>query len=327
MKAIQVTQFGGPDVLALNDLADPTPGPGEITIDVSHAAVGLVDIYFRQGAYKDLPGMAHPPFVPGLEVVGRVREVGAGVTDLRVGERVVSMSDGSGTGGYASIFVAKAAFVLSIEASDIDSALAVSVIPNAAMAYVALTSVARLQLGESVLVHGALGGFSAAFPGIAKQLGASRVVGTVRASKLEAAANTLLPYDHIVDSGQLPDALNNERFDVVIDPVGGVVRSHSFSLMQPGSRLIVAGNASGDWSHQVKTNDLWLGSMTVTGYNAGAYLRKNPQLVQPALRAALISVEAGLGEIVIDTLTFDKAVQAHELMESRALNGRIVLVP
>jgi NADPH2:quinone reductase len=327
MKAVQVTQFGDPSVLAMADLPDPTPGVGEITIDVSHAAVGLVDTYFRQGAFKDLPGMAHPPFVPGLEVAGRVREVGVGVTGFRVGERVVAMSGGSGTGGYASIFVAKAAFVISIEASEIDSALAVSVIPNAAMAYVALTSVAHLQQGESVLVHGALGGFSAAFPGIAKRLGASRVVGTVRASKLGAAANTLLPYDQIVDSNLLPGVLDNEKFDVIIDPVGGVVRSHSFALMRPGSRLIVAGNASGDWEHQVRTNDLWLGSMTVSGYNSGAYLRKHPQLVQPALLAALQSVEAGLGQIAIDTLTFDQVVQAHELMESRALNGRIVLVP
>lgn len=327
MKAVQVTQFGDSGVLAMADLPDPTPGPGEITIDVSHAAVGLVDIYFRQGEFKDLPGMAHPPFIPGLEVAGTVREVGAGVTEFRVGQKVVSMSAGSGTGGYASIFVAKANFVISIEESDIDPALAVSVIPNAAMAYVALTSVAHLQPGESVLIHGALGGFSAAFPGIALQLGASRVVGTVRASKLKAAANTHLPYDQIVDSAQLPGILNNERFDVIIDPVGGIVRSHSFALMQPASRLIVVGNASGDWNHQVKTNDLWLASMTVSGYNSGAYLRKHPHLVQPALTAALKSVEAGLGQIAIDTFPFEEAIRAHELMESRELNGRIVLVP
>jgi len=327
MKAVQVTQFGNPDVLVMVDVADPTPGPGEITIDVSHAAVGLVDIYFRRGEFKDVPGMALPPFIPGLEVVGTVREVGYGVTEFRAGEKVVSMSAGSGTGGYASIFVAKAAFVVSIEEFNIDPALAVSVIPNAAMAYVALTSVAHLQEGETVLIHGALGGFSSAFPGIAKQLGASRVVGTVRTSKLNAAVNTLLPYDQIVDSYELPMVLNNEKFDVIIDPVGGLVRSHSLALIKPGGRLIAAGNASSDWEHQVKTNDLWLGSITVSGFNSGAYLKKYPQLVRPALKAALKSVAAGLGEISIDTLSFSEAVQAHKLMESRELNGRIVLTP
>ncbi|MFD2837356.1 hypothetical protein ACFS3C_14795 [Azotobacter vinelandii] len=136
---------------------------------------------------------------------------------------------------------------MSIEGSGIDPALAVAVIPNAAMAHVALTQVAHLAQGESVLVHDALGGFAAAFPGIAKQIGASRVVGTVRTDKLSVAAKTKLPYDRIVDSDALLGTLGDERFDVVIDPVGGAVRSHSFALMKPGSRLIVAGNASGDW--------------------------------------------------------------------------------
>ena len=85
------------------------------------------------------------------------------------------------------------------------------------MAYLAFANVARLAAGESVLDHRALGGFAAAFPGIARQLGASRVVGTVRPGKLAAAAVTRLPYDQIVDSSQLPDVLAGETFDVIID--------------------------------------------------------------------------------------------------------------
>jgi len=108
------------------------------------------------------------------------------------------------------------------------------------MAHVALTRVAHLAEGESVLVHGALGGFAAAFPGIARQLGASRVVGTVRAGKLAAASATRLPYDQVVDSTGLPHALSGQKFDVVIDPVGGALRSHSLALMAPGGRLLAA---------------------------------------------------------------------------------------
>jgi NADPH:quinone reductase-like Zn-dependent oxidoreductase len=89
--------------------------------------------------------------------------------------------------------------------------------------------------GESVLIHGALGGFAAAFPGMAKQLGASRVVGTVRTSKLDAAARTQLPYDRIVDAMQLAGILADEKFDIVIDPVGGAVRTHS---LVAGSSLL-----------------------------------------------------------------------------------------
>ena len=326
MQAVQAAAFGDSAVLSVADLPDPIPGPGQVTIDVTHAAVGLVDLFFRQGLYKDRPGMPQPPFVPGLEVTGTIRELGGGVTDFRVGERVVAMSQ-TGTGGYAAVYVASAPLVVSVEGYDIDPAIAVSIIPNAAMAYAALTEVAHLKEGESVLVHGALGGLASAFPGIAKQLGASRVVGTVLPRKLDAAKSTRLPYDRIVDSTQLLETFGDETFDVVIDPVGGEVRTQSLALMGPGGRLIAAGNASGDWEHTIVDGQLWLGSVTIAGFNAGAFLPTHPQVVRPALEAARTMVAAGLGETVVDVLPFSQAAIAHERMESRALAGRLVLTP
>jgi NADPH2:quinone reductase len=326
MQAVQATAFGTPTVLQVVDLPDPTPGPGQITIDVTHSAVGLIDIFFRQGLFEDVPGMPQSPFVPGLEVAGTVRALGDGVTEFAIGEQVVSMS-GSGTGGYASVYVAPAATVISIEDYGIDPALAVSVIPNAAMAYAALTEVAHLTEGESVLIHGALGGFSAAFPGMAKQLGASRVVGTVRANKFEAARKTRLPYDKIVDSAELDSVFGDEKFDVVIDPVGGDVRSASLALMSPGGRLIAVGNASGDWQHTIVDSQLWLGSISIVGFSAGAYLPSHPHIIRPALEAARKAVAAGLGDTVVDVLSFADAATAHERMESHALDGRLVLTP
>ncbi|MGW4880133.1 quinone oxidoreductase family protein [Streptomyces sp. NPDC004262] len=326
MRAVQIAEFGGPGVLSVVELPDPVPGPGQVAIDVSHAAVGLVDVFMRQGVFGDLPGMPRPPFVPGLEVAGTVRALGEGVTGLGVGEPVVSMS-ATGVGGYASVYVADAALVASTRRFGIDPAVAVAVVPNAAMAHVALTRVAHLSEGESVLVQGALGGFSAAFPGIARRLGAGRVVGTVRHGKLDAAAVTRLPYDTIVDSADLPGALGDEKFDVVIDPVGGDLRTRSLALLRPGGRLVVAGNAGGDWTHQVDTNQLWLTGATVAGFNAGAYLPAHPQVVRPALEAALEAVAEGLGDMVIDVLPFAAAVTAHERMERREVDGRIVLVP
>lgn len=215
-----------------------------------------------------------------------------------------------------------AAFTEAMFESDEDGRL-----PNAAMAHVALTAVAHLSKGESVLVHGALGGFPAAFPGVAKQLGASRVVGSVRATKWDAASRTKLPYDQIVDSADLLGGLRGEKFDVIIDAVGGTLRSQSLSLVKPGGRLIVVGNASGDWANQVKTNDLWLGSVSVSGFNAGAYLPSHPQVIRPALEAARQAVSRGLGETEVDILPFSHAAAAHERMETRSLNGRIVLSP
>ena len=191
----------------------------------------------------------------------------------------------------------------------------------------AFANVARLAPGESVLIHGALGGFAAAFPGIARQLGASRVVGTVRPGRLGAAAVTKLPNDQIVDSSQLPDVLQGETFNVIVDPVGGPVRTLSIDLLAPAGRLILAGNASGEWGHQLDSNRLWYGGLTVSGFNAGAYIPTHLPEVRPAAEVALQAVAAGLGQTEIDVLPFDQAVTAHQRMESRALNGRIVLTP
>lgn len=324
MYAVQATAFGDPTVLSLAELPDPVPRSGQVAIDVTHAAVGLIDLFFRQGVYRDRPGTPQPPFVPGLEVVGTIRELGEGVNDFHVGEQVVAMSQ-SGTGGYASVHVAPASLIVSIDGSGIAPELAVSMIPNAAMAYAALTEVAHLRQGESVLVHGALGGLAGAFPGVARQLGASRVVGTVRPGRLDAAQGTALPYDRIVDSTRLSEELGDERFDIVIDPVGGEIRTRSLALLGPGGRLVAAGNASGDWEHTVPDNQLWLGSVTIAGFNAGAYLPTHPEVVRPALEAARAVIAAGLGETVVDVLPLDQAALAHERMERRALAGRLVL--
>lgn len=320
MKAVQVNQFGDPTVLTLVELPDPTPGPGQVAIDVSHAAVGLVDAYLRRGLYRDRPGLPQPPYVPGLEVAGTVRARGEGVVDFAVGEQVVAMSSG-GAGGYASVYVGDQAFVVSTEGYDIDPAHAVAVIPNMIMAHVALTRVARIAAGESILVHGALGAFAAAFPGIARQLGAARVVGAVRGD----IRTTGLPYDRIVHSADLAGALGDEKFDVIIDPVGGSVRTQSVGLLAPFGRMLLVGNASGDWEHTIGSNPLWYGNVTVAGFNAGGYLPANPGLVRPAADAALKAVTAGLADVELHVLPLADAATAHQRMEDHTANGRLVL--
>lgn len=326
MKAVRVTRFGDPSVLTVAELPDPTPGPGQVAIDVTHAAVGLVDVYVRQGLYKDREGLPRPPYVPGLEVAGTVRALGDGVTGFAIGEPVVALS-ADGTGGYASVYVRDQAYVVSTKGYDIDPGLAVGVVPNAIMANVALTRAARMSTGESVLIHGALGGFASAFPGVARQLGASRVVGTVRGEKIGAAAATALPYDAIVDSDQLPDAVGGEKFDIIVDPVGGTVRTRSLGMLAPLGRLLLVGNASGDWNHHIDSNAVWYGTVTVTGFSSGAYLPAHPEAIRPAAEAALAMVATGLADTEIELLPFSDAATAHERLEGHAVNGRIVLTP
>ena len=115
MRAAVVTRFGEPDVFEVTELPDPVPGPGQLAIDVSHAAVGLIDVYIRQGRYKDRAGLPQPPYVPGLEVAGTVRALGDGVQGFRVGEPVVTLSGTGAEGGYASIAVVDAAMTASLD--------------------------------------------------------------------------------------------------------------------------------------------------------------------------------------------------------------------
>src|SRR5260370_650234 len=150
-------------VLTETQLPDPEPGPGQLTIDTSHAAVGLIDVLLRRGDMAKRPGLPQPPFVPGLEVAGTVRQLGNGVEGFHVGEPVVTVSQ-MALGGYASVTVAEASMVVSLTDSDVNPALAVAALPNATTAYLALTRVAHLQHGESVLVHGAAGGHAAHSP-------------------------------------------------------------------------------------------------------------------------------------------------------------------
>jgi NADPH:quinone reductase len=327
MKAIQVADYGDPSVLRHTDLPDPAPGPGEIAIDVTHAAVGLLDVYFRQGLFRDQPGLPKPPFVPGLEVAGTVRALGEGVTGFEAGERVVTLSANGGRGGYASVFISDAAFVASLKGYNLEPGLAVTVVPNLATAYLALRRAVRMVPGESVLVHGALGGLASGFPGIARQLGASRVAGTVRPEELTAARATRLPYDQIVDSTQLTEALRGQQFDIIVDPVGGLLRSASLDLLAPLGRLLLVGNASGDWSHHVDTNQIWQGNIALAGFSVGGYLPAHKQTARPAADAAVRAAADGLADAEVEAMPLRDAATAHQRLEDRSVAGRIVLRP
>jgi NADPH:quinone reductase-like Zn-dependent oxidoreductase len=232
------------------------------------------------------PRRGQPPYVPGLEVAGTVRELGDGVDGLTVGEPVVTLSRTGAKGGYAAVSLVDARFAVGLGSSGVDPALAVATVPNAATAYLALTQVAHLQPGETVLVHGALGGLASTFPGAARSLEASTTVGTVRPTSLPAAVDSGLPYDQVIASDQFPDALADERFDVVIDPVGGDLRTTRLDVMAPLGRLLAVGNASGDWRHSVDTNRLWVPNLAILGFSVGSYLPSHPMLARPAAEGA-----------------------------------------
>lgn len=136
-----------------------------------------------------------------------------------------------------------------------------------------------------------------------------------------------LPYDQLIASNEFPGALIDQRFDVVIDAVGGDLRTASLDVMAPLGRLLAVGNASGDWQHTVETNRLWISNLAIVGFSRGSYLPTHPESVRPAAEGALRDVSEGLVNVRTDTLPLEQAAEAHCRIEAGQVNGRILLVP
>jgi NADPH2:quinone reductase len=156
MRAVMVERPGPPDVLRVTEVSEPIPGDGELSIDVEYAGVGFVDTLFRRGEFA-LP----TPFTPGLEVTGRVRALGAGVTGFTAGQPVAALLNDFGrgprAGGYAEVAVAHASMVTLVPAGS-DLATVAAALVNGVTGWLALHDLARLRSGEDVLVLGASGG-------------------------------------------------------------------------------------------------------------------------------------------------------------------------
>jgi NADPH:quinone reductase len=318
-----VTAFGGPEVLCEADLPDPRPGPGQISIDTTHAAVGLIDVFLRRGDMANTAGLPQPPFVPGGEVAGTVRELGAGVIGLRVGEPVVTLPQVT-LGGYAGITIAQASTVIPLGDSGVDPVLAVGALPYAVTAYLALTKVAHLRADESLLVHGAAGGLAATFPAVARSLGASRILGTVRSAD-QIADTAHLDYDEVLTSTDFVEALSGKPVDVVADPVGGDVRTASLNVLAPLGRLLLVGHASSTPDTPITGDQLWLNSVAMLGFSVPAYLAAYPDAGGPAGAYVLPLLADGRLRVSAEVVPLAEAADAHRRVEAREVKGRLVL--
>jgi NADPH2:quinone reductase len=325
MRALTVTAFGRSDTLEVREVRTPTPEPGEITIDVSHAAVGLIDVFLRRGDFRQLAGLPQPPYVPGLEVAGTVRQVGADVTGLRPGDHVATLTLPR-QGGLAEVVVAPAALVVRLEGSGVTAEQAAAALGNAATAYLALTDAARLRPGERVLVHGVTGALASTFPAVATLLGATEVVGTVRRESALDAARAL-GVAQVVLAGDFPAAVADRRFDVVVDPVGGELRRASVPLLARRGRLLVVGNASGAPAVTVDTTLVWQSALAVVGYSVGAEFAIDPRRGAEAGRSVLRLVADGRLALPVTVAPLDDAAAAFDRFERGQIEGRLLLLP
>ncbi|BAC90766.1 quinone oxidoreductase family protein [Gloeobacter violaceus] len=325
MRAVAIKSFGGPENLAACQMPDPQPEVGEVTIDVEYAGVNYLELMFRRGF------VAVPlPFVPGIEVAGHIRAVGEGVTDLQVGQPVAALTI-VGQGGYAEVVRSPAALTFALDTLErpVDLAAAAAFPCTMITAYLVLSAAARFTPGDAVLVHAAAGGLGSALGQVARRLGAGQVLGTVGSPDKIAYAQAH-GYDRVFLREHYREAViaatGGAGVQIVVDPVGGNLRSESLEVLSVLGQLIVLGNAGNGEDTFQSTNGLWLSSKGVQGFNLLAVCLQAPEKIKDAARRVLEWIARDELHVPISgVLPLEAADEAHRRIEQRATTGKLIL--
>jgi len=324
MRAIVIPMVGGPEVLTLRELPDPQPGPRQVSIRVAYTSVNYIDIMARARGYR----IEHFPFVPGLEIAGYIHRLGEQVEGLHVGQPVAAFVNG---GGYAERALAEADLTLPLESEhgQLDLATAAAFPMVATTAYDTLVHVARLQAGETVLIHAAAGGVGSVAGQLAHAGGARLVLGTVGSEQKIATAESS-GYDRVFLREGFVEATRSvtagRGVDVILDAAGEPTRSQSLSLLAPFGRMVHFGNASGNPDVSIAPGVLLAGNKGVLGYSLSNLRQDNPRhLVATARQAMDLLLTGQIHVTIAETLPLEQAALAHQLMESNANPGKVLL--
>lgn len=321
MRAIQVTETGGADVLVPTNLPDPTPREGQVVVEVVAAGVNYIDTYHRRGLYPlDLP------FVPGLEHAGTVVAIGAGVDRFAVGDRVASAS---AFGSYAEL-VAVGADALVAVPDGVDAETAAAVMLQGMTAHYLVADTFPLTAGERCLIHAGAGGVGQLAIQLAVTAGAE--VFTTVSSDDKARLAEQAGAHHVIryDQRPFPDAVREiagaERpLDVVYDGVGASTFEDGLSLIRPRGLMVLFGQASGP----VPPTDLQVlnrhGSLYVTRPSLGHYTLDRLELEQRAAAVLGAVADGSLSVRVGLRHPLERAADAHRDLEGRRTTGKVLL--
>ncbi|WP_040782270.1 quinone oxidoreductase family protein [Nocardia pneumoniae] len=270
------------DRFRLSDVPEPAPGPGEVAIRVSYAGVQYGDVLVRAGHFP-IPR----PFVPGFEAAGAIVAVGAGVDEARLGEQVTALIGG---GGYAEVVTAPA--VLAINAAGVGLRDAAGFGWIAPTAYDLINTVAHVRGGDSVLIHAAAGGVGSLAVQFAAAAGAERIVGVVGdAGQVDYARR--FGYHEVLVREQFPDAIGDEKFDVILDPIGGPTRLANLARLAPHGRVVVYGNIATFEPVTVSANDLLMQGQSLLTYNSNLASRTHSERLADSAAHAMAMVADG----------------------------------
>ncbi|MYW06528.1 zinc-binding dehydrogenase [Streptomyces sp. SID3343] len=324
MRALVMIEPGDSARSQVHDVETPHPGPGEITIDVAYAGLNFMDVMARRGD----PGYAPSwPYHPGLEVAGTVREIGADVVGLSVGDRVAAVPAG---GGLAEIATARAGLTVPVPA-EVSLRTAAAVPLGLATAMLLIAEVGRFTPGDSVLVHSASGGIGSALAQLVPLLGGGRLIGTVgRADKVAAAEkagyDVAILRDH-VSADAIRSANDGRGVDVVLDPLGTSALALDLDVVATGARIVLFGNASGGALDPLPpAGRLIGGNITVTGFSHRGLVAGAPHRVASAVRRTLELLAAGeLSFPVTELPALADVPEAHDLLAEGRGSGKYVV--
>jgi putative PIG3 family NAD(P)H quinone oxidoreductase len=319
MRAITITEPGGPDALTWSEVPDPIPGEGEVLVRVAASAVNRADVLQRQGFYDPPPGASR---YPGLECSGRIAALGAGVSGWAVGDEVCALLSG---GGYATMVAVPVGQLLPVP-KGVDLVTAAALPEVTCTVWSNVFQVAHLRPAETLLVHGGSSGIGTMAIQLGKAIGARVAVTAGSAEKLEACralgADVLINYRE----QDFVEALGPGGADVILDVMGAKYLDRNLDALAVNGRLVVIGMQGG-----VKA-ELNLGKlMAKRAAVAATGLRARPLDEKAAIVASVREhvwplLESGTVRPVVDrVLPLADAAEAHRLMESSTHIGKILL--
>ena len=323
MRAIQMREFGGPEVLELAELPIPEPAPDEALIEVTRAGINFADTHTRTNSYVR---KATLPLVPGAEVAGVIAKAPDG-SGLQESQRVVALV---GSGGYAQYAAAPAGLVFKIP-DRLDDGTALALVLQGTTAWHLYRTSGRVAEGESVVVHAAAGGVGSLAVQLGHRLGAGRVIATASSeAKRELALE--LGADVAIDSA--PDGLterliaaNQDReLDVVFEMAGGEVFDASYRALAPFGRIVVCGIASQE-PNQVSTGSLLRHSRAVVGFYLFHCLERPGMFTEALTDLFARAARDELRVVVGETYALADAAQAHIDLRERRTTGKLLLDP
>ena len=326
MKAILVKEVGDPNNLVIEDVPEPTPGPGEVAIDMKAAAVNFPALLTVEGKYQLIPPV---PFSPGKEGAGVISEVGEGVGNLKPGDRVMVQVE---FGSYAERLIAPAENCFTIpDVMDFPEAASIGVAYQTA--HFALVARAGIKAGEKVLITAATGSVGIAAIQLAKAFGCTVLAGVTTMSKADVATEN--GADHVIDLSvdNVRDSIRDQvraatggGVDVVVEMVGGQVFEGSLRSLDWCGRLVVVGFTGGEIA-TMKTNYVLLKNIAVTGVNWSSYRDADPAWVQRVQDEIFdLYLNKKIRVPVQATFPMSDIVKAFDVIRDRQVRGKVVLL-